>query len=360
MDIAKEVIELIGKPESEQLEYKAVLPPSRSLGQMISSFANSKGGFIVLGIAETVSGIEVNGLSEDFYANAVIHKAIDLLSPKPEVDYQYVNHQSKRLYAIKIKESKETVSIEGKVYIRQGNKTILKNPTIKEFKPKGYKRIKDLNQLFETYRGSASGAKAKFIDHYQSVLNILDDLEVILYPDSPITLTTNQEGKILTRILFSSCADNFETYLSDLLYEIYLANPSTLKSKHQTVTIKEVLDCTDMQEFVIYWAKQKMAKLQRGSVKGFIADNAQISDLDVITEGQQKDIEMILQIRHLYAHRNGIVDEKFLKFYPGQFNPNDEHQMTVEEVLDKLLYLSETVDRIDKSAVKKYSLATLN
>lgn len=47
------------------------------------------------------------------------------------------------------------------------------------------------------------------------------------------------------------CADNFEIYLSDLLYEIYLANPSTLKS-HQQVTIKEVLDCADMQEFVLY------------------------------------------------------------------------------------------------------------
>ena len=52
------------------------------------------------------------------------------------------------------------------------------------------------------------------------------------------------------RILFSSCADNFETFLSDLLYEIYLANPNTLKSNQQ-VTIKEIIDCPDMQEFVV-------------------------------------------------------------------------------------------------------------
>lgn len=358
MDITQEVISLIGQPESEQLEYKAVLPPSRSLGQMISSFANNKGGFIILGVVETSSGIEINGLSEDFYASSVIHKAIDLLSPKPEIDYQYITYQSKRLYAIKIKPLKEIVSIEGKIYIRQGAKTILKNPTVKEFKPKGYQRIKDLYQLFEDYRVSGSDSKTKYLDHYQSVLNIIDDLEGILYPVSPSILTANQEGKILMRILFSSCADNFETYLSDLLYEIYLANPATLKS-NQTVTIKEVLDCPDMQEFVTYWAKKKLGKLQRGSVKGFIADNAQINDLNVITEAQQEDIEKILQIRHLYSHRNGIVDEKFLQFYPGQFSPNDEHQMTTEEALNKLKYLSETVDRIDKAAVNKYSLATL-
>lgn len=359
MDITQEVISLIGQQESEKLEYKAVLPPSRSLGQMISSFANTNGGFIILGVAETSTGIEINGLSEDFYANSIVHKAIDLLSPKPKVDYQYITHQNKRLYAIRIEASKETVSIEGKIYTRQGDRTVLKNPTVKEFKPKGYKRIKDLNQLFETSRGSASGSKTKFLDHFQSVLNILDDLEGILYPVSPTTLTTNQEGKILMRILFSSCADNFETYLSDLLYEIYLANPATLKS-NQTVTIKEVLDCVDLQEFINYWAKKKLGKLQRGSVKGFIAENAQINDLNVMSDSQQEDIERILQIRHLYAHRNGIVDEKFLQFYPGQYNPNEEHQLTVEAVLDKLLYLSETVDRIDKAAVKKFSLATLN
>jgi hypothetical protein len=30
---------------------------------------------------------------------------------------------------------------------------------------------------------------------------------------------------MLMRILFSSCADTFETFMSDLLYEIYLAKP---------------------------------------------------------------------------------------------------------------------------------------
>jgi hypothetical protein len=45
------------------------------------------------------------------------------------------------------------------------------------------------------------------------------------------------------RILFSSCADNFEIFMSDLLYEIYLAKPETLKSNAQ-VTVKDVLGYT--------------------------------------------------------------------------------------------------------------------
>lgn len=72
---------------------------------------------------------------------------------------------------------------------------------------------------------------------------------------------------ILIRI-FLSCADNFEIYLSDLLYEIYLANPSTLKSIQQ-VTIKEVLDCAYMQEFVLFWAKKKTKQITKRKCEKF-------------------------------------------------------------------------------------------
>ncbi len=72
---------------------------------------------------------------------------------------------------------------------------------------------------------------------------------------------------MLMRILFSSCADNFEIFMSDLLYEIYLAKPETLKSNAQ-VTVKEVLDCTDMQEFISHYAKSKLTKASVRQRKG--------------------------------------------------------------------------------------------
>ena len=187
-------------------------------------------------------------------------------------------------------------------------------------------------------------------------VKIIDDLGQILYPVDVAKPTNNQEGKILSRILFSSFVDNFETYLSELLYEIFLANPATLRSKQQ-VTIEEVLNCTDIQEFVKYWAKQKIGKLQKGSVKGFINDNKQISDLSVLDEPKQNEIEKILQIRHLYSHRNGIVDEKFLQYFVGQFVLNSEHQMSISEICDTLCYLSDITNQIDIAAKTKYKLA---
>nr|WP_288210094.1 ATP-binding protein [uncultured Dysgonomonas sp.] len=353
MDITSEIVSLIGQPGSATLEYKPVLPPSKTIAKIVSAFANTNGGYIVLGVT---SNLEVNGLSEDFHANAITHKAIDLLSPKPQIHYQYVSYEGKKLYVIKVEKSDSKIYLEGSIYEREGASTKLSNPVEITFSRNGYQKIKDINQQLESYKTNATNAKIRLIEHYQSILKIMDDLGMLLYPTNANTPTDNQEGKVLSRILYSSFVDNFETYLSDLLYEIFLANPATLKSKQQ-VTIEEVLNCTDLQDFVKYWAKEKLGKLQKGSVKGFIKENKQIRDLEIIDDTIQDEIEKILQIRHLYAHRNGIVDEKFLQFFTGEFTTNAEHQMSISQISDKLSYLIEIVHKIDLKAINTYNLS---
>jgi Putative DNA-binding domain len=328
MDITNEIVQIIGKKKGVTLEYKAVLPPSKNIARLISAFANVAGGYIILGITED---LEINGLSEDFHANAIIHKALDLLSPQPQVYYQYVEYKNKKLYAIKVEKSNSQVAAENKFYIRDGVTVKLLEPTEIQFKLNGYSQIKTINTKLEDYKKKSTSSKNKLLEHYQSILKIIDDLREMLYPLDPNIPTINQEGKILSRILFSSFVDNFETYLSDLLYEVFLANPSTLKSQQQ-----------------------------KGSVKGFIKENKQIRELEVIDEFKQNEIEKILQIRHLYSHRNGIVDEKFLEFFIGKFDLNSEHQMSISEICDKLIYLAEISHEIDLAAINKYKLDLIN
>ena len=353
MDWKEEIKKIVGQPESQTLEYKAVLPPSRNVAQILCSFANTEGGYLILGVTDDS---KINGLSEDFHANTITHKALDLLTPKPNIEYQYVSIEDKKLYAIKVDKSDSIISVEGKVYIRKGSRTSLEDPITVNFNVGGYEKIKLINSHLEELKSDATYAKISFIEHYQSILKIVDDLGDILYPENPENPTTNQEGKILSRILFSSVVDNFETYLSDLLYEIFLAYPETLKSQ-QTVTIEEVLNCSDLQDFVKFWAKQKISKLQKGSVRGFIKDTKQIRDLQVLDKDKQNKIEKILQIRHLYAHRNGIVDEKFLQFFTGEFTIGSEHQMAIKKIFEKLDYVTDVVNRIDLSAINKYKLS---
>lgn len=358
MSTPEKITKMIGRPENERLEYKAVLPPARSLAQMMAAFANTHGGTIILGVHAIGNDISVTGLSEDFHAIGVTHKAIDLLTPRPSVNYDHVTLEGKKLYAISVAKSPSIVTLEGKIFKRVGQRTVLDNPIASSTSTVNTPLVAEAATLLSSTRNAATGAKLKFVDHYTGVLNLIADLSRILYPKDIFTPTTNQEGKILMRILLSSCADNLEIYLTDILYEIYLAKPSTLKSNQQ-VSVKEVLDCADMQEFVQFWAKKKLGKLQRGSVKGFISENQQIKDLGVLDEAEQDKIEKILQIRHLYAHRNGIVDEKFLLAFEDQYELNQEHQLSVSELMDYFTYLTQIVHEIDKAAVDKYQLATL-
>ena len=356
MSFSEEIKSLIGAKESETLEYKTVLPPSRSIAEILSAFANTSGGYLVLGVGETPrKEIIVKGISEDFHAKSITHKALDLLSPRPVIEYDYVVYENKTVFAIKVLKSDLPISVENKIYKRNGQNIEELNPVRVVFNRTENNKIKTINDSLITLKRNSTVSNNKLIEHYQSILKIIDDLGSILYPVALHIKTTIQEGKILTRILFSSFVDNFETYLSDLLYEIYLAKPQSLKSE-QKVTVEEVLNCSDLQEFVKYVAKQKLDKLQKGSVKGFIKENKQISDLKVLDNSEQNDIEKILQIRHLYSHRNGIVDEKFLQYYPGEYLTNSEHQMSIDEVCDKLLYLAELSNKIDVAAIMKYSL----
>lgn len=353
MAIAPETIARIGQPESELLEYKAVLPPAATIAQNVCAFANTKGGGIVMGVAEDGNAIVINGLSDEFRAVPITRKAIDLLSPPPTVNYDYIVHDGKRLFVIEVPASSTEVSFGGKVYVRTGDRTTPKQAALA--KPLTEPGIEKLRKALADDRKACTEARAKLLDHYESVLRILDDLRKLLYPKGSSVPTDNPEGKMLLRILFASCADTFETFMSGLLYEIYLAKPETLKSD-APVKVKDVLDRADMEEFITWYAKEKLKKLQRGSVKGFIAENPTIKSLNAFDDTHIGEIEKILQIRHLFTHQNGIVDDKFRHYFPAT-NVNDEYPMTLDEFLKSFEHLADSAEGVDDKARYAYSLS---
>ena len=106
------------------------------------------------------------------------------------MQYDYVVHQGKRLFVIEVKKSAAEVSLGGKVYVRVGDRTTLKQPVpVKAIQNTGIAR---LSKELEEDRKSCTAARAKLLDHYESVLRILDDLAKLLYPKGrasrPITL----------------------------------------------------------------------------------------------------------------------------------------------------------------------------
>ena len=64
MSLKEEILELIKQPENESVEFKAVLPPSRVIAKIIASFANTEGGYLILGVLDDGT---LKGLSGNFF-----------------------------------------------------------------------------------------------------------------------------------------------------------------------------------------------------------------------------------------------------------------------------------------------------
>lgn len=355
MSLETDVLSLLQNGSGINVEYRPILPPSQTIAAYIAAFANADGGYLILGAERTNKGMQVYGITADFNVSPITQKAIGLLSCRPEVEYGYVSYKSVQLFAVKVRKSMEKVMIEGKEFKFDNHRLLEINPEVFNLKKNVYPRIRQLSETVADYRLKCTRAGAAFFGHYQGVLRIIDNLQSILFPAGPSVLTSVPEGKIMSRILFSSTVDNFEVFLGDLLYEISMAKPETMKST-QTVTIEEVLNCSDIEEFVKFVAKRKIGKLEKGNVKEFIKGNPPIAALDVLSSAVQADIERILQVRHLYTHRNGIIDEKFLLYYQGSLTVGTEFLLTADEILDRLEYLIDVVRQLDEAAIAKYQL----
>ncbi|ABI40278.1 putative transcriptional regulator [Shewanella sp. MR-4] len=122
-----EVTELCNKPKSLKHEFNAVPLAPFQVAKIIASFANTEGGTLVFGINEITSNLnEIVGLSSDYRIGEIMTEAISFISPKPEVTFDWVNIDSRRLFVIKTEKTIDEVSLGNQIYIREGKESKIK------------------------------------------------------------------------------------------------------------------------------------------------------------------------------------------------------------------------------------------
>jgi hypothetical protein len=348
--------QVIGQPEGQALEYKTVIPPPSLIARIVASFANSDGGYLVCGMRDD---LVIQGIANEVPAQSIVDSALILLHPRPKVKHYFVEKEGKRLYVVEVTKSVHKVMTEqGVVYIRVGDRQIANRLATKdEAVPRSQnKKIYELLTTLENYKVNASESKQRLIQQYISLTQLIERSTSILCPEKTTSVTTIAEGKVLMRMLLSTFADSFETYLADLLFEIYLAKPETLKSP-SPVTVEEILDFPDRESLIRFVATRKVSGLKKGNVKELVKENQQIKVLGVVFNNLITEIDQLFQIRHLYVHNNGRVDTKFASKVPGDFKIGEEHQMSVDEVCDATSFLAKIADQLDKAAIAKYGLS---
>lgn len=123
---------LFDTPKSETLDFDPVPYTPQKIARIISSFANTNGGTLIFGLKEiNPSSNQIVGLSTDFKIVEITKKAISLLSPIPQVTYDWVMSEEKSVFVIRSEKSDADILFEKAKYIREGI-----NCTIEEKEPK--------------------------------------------------------------------------------------------------------------------------------------------------------------------------------------------------------------------------------
>jgi ATP-dependent DNA helicase RecG len=113
---AEQLIEKINQGESETFELKADLRDPILLSKIIGSFANNKGGQIVVGVREP---IEIVGVDTE-RIQSIIERARTALKPIPNINTEVIAIDNKNVFIINVEKSNEMVFSAGSVFQRIG------------------------------------------------------------------------------------------------------------------------------------------------------------------------------------------------------------------------------------------------
>jgi len=128
----KQLIELISHGESSTLEFKRKISSFHKIAKEISAFANTIGGYLLIGVDDdgSIVGVESEKSTVDeiktaceFYLSPSLVPDIDIISIyKQEIIVVYIFESSHKPHAIL--EDPDNKNSEKKVYIRVGEKSI--------------------------------------------------------------------------------------------------------------------------------------------------------------------------------------------------------------------------------------------
>ncbi|WP_442808325.1 AlbA family DNA-binding domain-containing protein [Trinickia soli] len=154
----KTMLDLIFAGESETLELKSAVPDPRILANLISSFANTKGGQIVVGVKEPPAIVGV----DEVKTRRVYEAALKRLAPSPVTNLTIESHEGQSVAIIQVERSSVPVNAEGVPFVRKATMTqpmpwneMVRNLTPQQLPEAGAALVDALNRQTEVLEQQA-------------------------------------------------------------------------------------------------------------------------------------------------------------------------------------------------------------
>ncbi|MEQ9307944.1 MAG: ATP-binding protein [Balneolaceae bacterium] len=200
-DLSKQDLKnLISTGESSFLEFKHKVASPEKLAKEIAAFANSKGGKILVGVADNgeMVGIE-SYMEEEFW---ISQAAEDCCIPIPRIRIELVSISGKDILLVNVPESDEKpIYVKGKksriVYIRKADESVVASDEIVEVLKKG---SSEEGVTFEY--GEKERLLFRFLNEYSDIT--VERFSIL------INTTTYTAAKILVNLVSARVLDLFE------------------------------------------------------------------------------------------------------------------------------------------------------
>ncbi len=132
--MAATIKELIRSGEGPQIEFKKTLSQLEKVAKTLVSFANSKGGIILVGVQDDKFVIGVNDVEEEIF---ILNQAINFYcNPPVKVDYREEEVFGKNVLVVEVPESEtkphrsQSPSGEWLLYVRSGDECLMATPLV--------------------------------------------------------------------------------------------------------------------------------------------------------------------------------------------------------------------------------------
>jgi len=164
---------------------------------------------------------------------------------------------------------------------------------------------------------------------------------------------------VLNQMIVCRCIDNFLTYLSDLLFEVYTSKPETLRSSEK-IEISTVLSFESNEQLVHYIAEHRVNELSYKGVEDisdYLLNTIGFKLFD--TDDELNKVSRAVQIRNLIIHNRSVVNKRALSKCPTLgFEIGEAIILSSEDVKTTYELFESIVNKIDRRAVSKFKLSS--